>query len=113
MFSVPKATVHRVIHRVAQSIWNNLNRVISIPQAYEELKAVGTPAFANVVGAIDGTHIRIKPPQRHRLDYLNYKNFYSINMQAICDAKGTFLDIFVGYPGSVHDTRVMKTVPFI
>ena len=120
VFSVPKATVHRVIHRVAQSIWNNLNRVISFPQAYEELKAVGqgfadlsgTPAFVNVVGAIDGTHIRIKPPQRHRLDYLNYKNFYSINMQAICDAKGTFLDIFVGYPGSVHDTRVMKNSYF-
>ncbi|KAK0151675.1 hypothetical protein N1851_007028 [Merluccius polli] len=35
VFSVPKATVHRVIHRVAQSIWNNLSRVISFPQAEE------------------------------------------------------------------------------
>ena len=33
-------------------------------------------------------------------------------MQAICDAKGTFLDIYVGYPGSVHDTRVMKNSVF-
>ncbi|KAK0138523.1 putative nuclease HARBI1 [Merluccius polli] len=107
-----------VIHRVAQSIWNNLSRVLSFPQA-EELQAVGvgfadisgTPAFANVVGAIDGSHIWIKPPQLHCLDYLNYKNFYSINMQAIFDAKGKFLDIYVGYPGSVHDTRVMVGSP--
>ncbi|KAK0142790.1 Protein ALP1-like [Merluccius polli] len=108
-----------VIHRVAQSIWNNLSRVLSFPQA-EELQAVGvgfadisgTPAFANVVGAIDGSHIWIKQPQLHCLDYLNYKNFYSINMQAIFDAKGKFLDIYVGYPGSVHDTRVMKNSVF-
>ncbi|KAK0137637.1 Protein ALP1-like [Merluccius polli] len=33
-------------------------------------------------------------------------------MQAICDAKGKFLDIYVGYPGSVHDTRVMKNNVF-
>ena len=86
MFSVPKATVHRVIHRVAQSIWNNLSRVISFPQA-EELQAVGegfadlsgTPAFANVVEVIDGSHIHIKPPQLHRLDYLNYKKTQKAN----------------------------------
>ena len=40
VFSVPKATVHKVIHRGAQSIWHKLSRVISFPQA-EELQAVG------------------------------------------------------------------------
>ncbi|XP_062418244.1 uncharacterized protein LOC134129044 [Pungitius pungitius] len=117
VFNVPRPTVFRVIHKVAQNIWNNLNKAISFPH---DLQAVGqgfvalsgTPAFHNVVGAIDGTHIRIKPPVLHRLDYLNYKGFYSINMQAICDAEGRFLDIFVGYPGSVHDTRVMKNSSF-
>ncbi|XP_041840404.1 protein ALP1-like [Melanotaenia boesemani] len=86
----------------------------------EELHAVGqgfahlsgSPAFHNVVGAIDGSHIRLKPPAQHRIDYLNYKGFYSVNMQAICDSSGRFLDIFVGYPGSVHDTRIMKNSSF-
>lgn len=50
-----------------------------------------------VGGAIDSCHVRIKPPSYHRLDYLNYKGFYSINMQAICDSAGKFLDAFVGY----------------
>ncbi|KAE8295650.1 hypothetical protein D5F01_LYC06585 [Larimichthys crocea] len=115
VFNVPKSTVHRVVHKVANYICRNLRQKPALPQA-AELAAVGqgfaqlsgSPAFTNVVGAIDGSHIRIKPPARHRIDYLKYKGFYSINMQAVCDSTGRFLDIFVGYPRSVHDTRVMK-----
>ncbi|KAJ8364340.1 hypothetical protein SKAU_G00131710 [Synaphobranchus kaupii] len=29
-------------------------------------------------------------------------------MQAVCDGKGRFLNTFVGYPGSVHGTKVLK-----
>ncbi|XP_022541012.2 putative nuclease HARBI1 [Astyanax mexicanus] len=119
VFNVPKSTIHRIVHIIAQKIWINLKQAISFPQP-EELHAVGqgfvqlsgTRAFRNVVGAIDGSHIRIKPPQHHQIDYLNYKGFYSLNMQAICDSNGRFLDIFIGYPGSVHDTRVMKNSSF-
>lgn len=119
VFNVPKSTVHRIVHKVANNIWINLKRAISFPQP-RELDAVGqgfanlsgSPSFSGVVGAIDGSHIRIKPPARHRIDYLNYKGFYSVNMQAICDSSGRFLDIYVGYPGSVHDTRIMKNSSF-
>uniref|UniRef100_A0A3Q3G4C2 DDE Tnp4 domain-containing protein n=1 Tax=Labrus bergylta TaxID=56723 RepID=A0A3Q3G4C2_9LABR len=119
VFSVPKSTVHRVIHKVVQNIWMNLKQAIFFPQA-GELHAVGqgfaqlsgSPAFSNVVGAIDCSHIKIKPPLQNRIDYLNYKGFFSINMQVICDSDARFLDIFVGYPGSVHDTRIMKNSSF-
>ncbi|KAJ8358141.1 hypothetical protein AAFF_G00030130 [Aldrovandia affinis] len=33
------------------------------------------------------------------------------NLQAVCDHQGMFLDIFTRYPGSVHDTRVLKNSP--
>jgi hypothetical protein len=119
VFNVPRSTIHRIIHRVARSIWVNLKQAICFPHA-GELQAIGqgfaqisgSPAFGNVVGAIDGCHIRIKPPLQHRIDYLNYIGFFSLNMQAICNSDGRFLDIFVGYPGSVHDTRIMKNSSF-
>ncbi|XP_029938329.1 protein ALP1-like [Salarias fasciatus] len=119
VFCVPRSTVHRVIHRVAHLIWRNLKLAISFPRL-EDLNTIGeafgqlagTPVLNCVVGAIDGCHFRIKPPAHHRIDYLNYKGFFSINMQAICDANGRFLDIFVGYPGAVHDTRILKNSPF-
>ncbi|KAL7376198.1 hypothetical protein ABVT39_003096 [Epinephelus coioides] len=79
----------------------------AVGQGFVQLS--GSPAFSNVVGAIDGCHIRIKPPLQHRIDY---KGFFSLNMQAICDSDARFLDIFVGYPGSVHDTRIMKNSSF-
>ncbi|KAL2096948.1 hypothetical protein ACEWY4_006155 [Coilia grayii] len=35
-----------------------------------------------------------------------------VNMlQAICDHQGKFINIFVGYPGFVHDSRVLKNGP--
>ena len=119
VFHVPRSTIHRVIHKTAQHIWNNLHRAISFPTP-ADLDNIGlgfgqlsrNPVFNKAVGAIDGCHVRVKPPSLQRLDYLNYKGFFSINMQAICDASGRFLDVFVGYPGSVHDTRILKNSPF-
>lgn len=32
-------------------------------------------------------------------------------MQAICDHRMKILDLFVGYPGSVHDSRVFRNSP--
>ncbi|XP_064482909.1 putative nuclease HARBI1 [Ornithodoros turicata] len=67
--------------------------------------------FSGFVGAIDGTHVRIVPPKTGREDYINRKKFASIQMQAIVDHECFFLDIFVGYPGSVHDSRVLRNSP--
>ena len=41
-------------------------------------------------------------------DVPNYKQFHSIQLQGICDSFGRFLDIFVDYRGSVHDTRNLR-----
>lgn len=35
----------------------------------------------------------------------------SIQVQAVCDNKMRFVDVFAGYPGSVHDARVFKESP--
>jgi hypothetical protein len=35
--------------------------------------------FPNIVGAIDGTHVRIKSPSTDEHLYVNRKNYHSIN----------------------------------
>ena len=42
------------------------------------------------------------------MDYYNRKGFYSIVLQAVIDSNGKFIDIFVGYPGSTHDSRIFR-----
>lgn len=53
----------------------------------------GSLVFNSVVGPIDGYHIWIKPPNQHKIDYFNYKGFFSINIQAICDPSGKLPDM--------------------
>ena len=76
-------------------------------------------SIPGIFGAIDGTHITIKKPCESGQDYFNRKSFYSINMQgsslsvyeliiALVDYKKRFLDIEVGWPGSVGDARIFE-----
>jgi len=58
--------------------------------------------------AIDGSHIRIDKPAEDPDSYINRKQYFSIHVQGTVDHNMKFIDIFIGYPGSVHDTRVFK-----
>ena len=65
--------------------------------------------FRNTLGAIDCTHIRIDKPGDFGDDFVNRKNFPSFNVQATCDESYVFTRVDVGWPGSVHDSRIFKT----
>lgn len=43
--------------------------------------------FNNIIGCIDGSHIRIRTPMQNRIDYFNRKRFYSIILQGVVDKK--------------------------
>ncbi len=117
-FDIPKSSVHVIVHRVSNAIIRILRTVNAFPTG-DDLVAVGegfallagSPAFSSAVGAIDGCHIRLKPPATTAQCYLNRKLFHSIQLQAITDHLGKCIDIFVGYPGSVHDARVLRNSP--
>uniref|UniRef100_A0A668S746 DDE Tnp4 domain-containing protein n=1 Tax=Oreochromis aureus TaxID=47969 RepID=A0A668S746_OREAU len=116
IFSMPVATVCRIVHSVIEEMMTILHRVIHFPKA-EEMEEVGAgfarlagnEAFRCTAGAIDGCHIRILPPgEPHKRSYINRKLFPSIVLQGICDSRSTFLDVYIGNSGSVHDARVLR-----
>lgn len=90
--------------------WPNRNE----PEACENIEAFnklrGNTSFPKVFGCLDGTHIAIPGPLSDN-SYYNRKGFHSIQVQAICNSRQEFIDVFCGWPGSVHDARVWQNSP--
>ncbi|XP_028416966.1 protein ANTAGONIST OF LIKE HETEROCHROMATIN PROTEIN 1-like [Dendronephthya gigantea] len=64
--------------------------------------------FPQAVGAIDGTHIEIIAPEEP-FDYFDRHHRYSVILQAVVGQNLTFLDTAIGYLGSMHDARVLRS----
>ena len=61
-----------------------------------------------VLGAIDRTHIEILAPSSDsKVNYFSHKQKFTVNTQAVIGTNLEFLDVATGYPGSVHDARVL------
>ena len=63
--------------------------------------------FPQCAGAVDGTHIPIEAPQECPADHHNRKGWYSVVLQGLVHHVGCFTDINIGWPGHVHDARVL------
>ena len=46
-------------------------------------------------------------PRENPLDYFNRKGWHSIVLQALVDHEYKFMNTYVGWPGSVHDARIL------
>ncbi|KAJ3582148.1 hypothetical protein NHX12_015828, partial [Muraenolepis orangiensis] len=117
---MPRTTVHRIVHRVTEEVVDIRDIVIYLPKTPEDLEAICRGfaglarhrAFNKAGGAIDGCHVRIVlPGGPGGRCYVNRKLFASITLQAVCDHQGRFIDTYVGWPGSVHDARVLRHSP--
>ena len=111
LFGVSKSTVCLVIKDVCSAIVQILlPEYIRFPTG-DALRRVVTGfkqdyGFPQCAGAIDGTHIPIVSPNECPADYYNRKGWHSIILQGTVDNNGCFVDIYVGWPGRVHDARV-------
>ena len=59
------------------------------------------------LGAVDGCHIPICAPSEQHTDYYSQKGWYSMIAQGLVNANCCFLDVCIGWLGSVHDPRVI------
>ncbi|XP_036322560.1 protein ALP1-like [Rhagoletis pomonella] len=67
--------------------------------------------FSKAIGCIDGTHIVIDPPSERKDDYINRKGNVTLIMQGICDEHRKFINVFVGFAVSSHDSWVLQNSP--
>ena len=72
-------------------------------QSFEELSAL-----ANIVGAIDGSHVRITVPSDSAADYFSRYQQHDFIIQAVVNGNKVFTDCACGFPGSMHDAGVLR-----
>ena len=112
LFGISKSTVCLVVKEVCNAIvqvllpkyikWPTGESLTDTIHGFE--RKWGFPQCA---GAIDGTHIPIISPEYCPADYFNRKGWHSIIMQGVVNHLGQFTDVYVGWPGRVHDARVL------
>ena len=111
MMRVSKSTAIQCCHEFVHELNSPQGDFIKITRQDSLKKIEGFSQISkipNVVAAIDGTHIPIKAPLNNHEDYFNRKHFYSYVMQAVVDSHGFYLSVSTGYPGSLHDARVLR-----
>jgi len=84
-FDVGKATAWRCVHKVVKALYLHLNTFITWPSR-ERAEQIWTHVknkykFPKVIGAIDGTHIKITAPKKHPEAYINRKGYHSMQLQ--------------------------------
>jgi hypothetical protein len=111
LFGVSKATVCLVTKQVCAAIVKVLlPKYIKFPtgdglrQVVDGFKHKWD--FPQCAGAVDGTHIPVVSPAEYPADYYNRKGWHSVLMQGAVNHLGLFVDVYVGWPGRVHDARV-------
>ena len=117
-----KSTTSRTIHRVSQALCARGQRWVHFPRQREANRQkrlfYAMASFPNVIGCVDGTHVKVQAPVVNEHEYVNRSgkhsinvhsiNVHSINVHLICDAELRILNFVVKYPGSAHDARILR-----
>jgi hypothetical protein len=118
-FSISRSTLYREFDNVIS--WINECFEFELPgflhnKDAKSLKSISDGfaefsggVFNGIIGALDGIAIRINCPTEADgiVDPGNYwtrKQFYALNVQAICDAKKRFLWVSTGHQVATHDS---------
>ncbi|CAC5382497.1 unnamed protein product [Mytilus coruscus] len=87
------STVSRVLYSVLDALCEKRNEFRQWPTYLNQTKAqfYEIAGFPYNLDAVDGTHIRMMRPHHDKASFINRKGYTSLNVQAVCGAKGNVL----------------------
>ena len=111
LFSISLFAACKVIRKVSRAIARQKGNFLSFPEnlANTKRKFYDVAHIPCVIGSIDCTHIRIICPNKENaMAFVNRKQSYSINVQAVWDSNAFITNIVARWPGSTHDSRIFE-----
>lgn len=108
-FRLSMSAVHKIFYKTLDHICQLADKIIKWPSDLEvtEREFFEIAGFKGAVGAIDATHIQIRPPVEQQRSYIDRTMTHSQVLLAVCDARMQFTHISTGFPGSIHDQRCL------
>lgn len=113
-----KSTVVKIVNKFVGSIRQRASNFLQWPANAEKLTEVKDGFYrkhglVNCCGAIDATHVRMELPAGESSDvWVDRNHNFSMILQAIVDTELRFLDVCIGYPGSLSHARCLRESAF-
>ncbi|CAJ2662521.1 unnamed protein product [Trifolium pratense] len=106
-------TISRHFHQVLKAILELEEKFIVQPDGSTVPLEISSssrfyPYFKDCVGAIDGTHIRVKVSAKDAPRYRGRKDYPTQNVLAACTFDLKFTYVLAGWEGSASDSRIIK-----
>lgn len=114
LFGYGKSTLIRVVNKFINVFYIHFHNHIQWPTNQMALECVKVyfylkQGFPNCCGAIDVTHFKFHlPPNECSSYWYGRDHNYSMSLQEIIYSNMYFMDVFIGWPSSIHDCRLLQ-----
>lgn len=107
-FGVARLTACKIINEVCVAICKTFPIEFLTGEKLQEIAdgIIDKGILPGCCGALDGSFI--KAPIDNAKDFYCRKQCYAILLQVVVDSSTSFINVTVGWPGSVHDARVFR-----
>ncbi|CAN1346774.1 hypothetical protein LINPERPRIM_LOCUS40865, partial [Linum perenne] len=108
-FCRSEETISRHIHKVLRAILRLKHVLIcQVKPISDNCTDHRWKCFKKCLGALDGTHVKVRVVQEDQHRYRDRKGDGSINVLGVCNPNTEFIYCSAGWEGSAHDGRVLR-----
>ncbi|CAN1160536.1 hypothetical protein LINPERPRIM_LOCUS37625 [Linum perenne] len=102
-------TISRHIHEVLRAILKLHPILLRKPEPITDTSNdVNWKHFKGCIGALDGTHVKVRVQKNAQVRFRDRKGNTSINVLGVCNPNLEFIYCLSGWEGSAHDGRVLR-----
>lgn len=116
-FLIGDSTAAEIITEVCTAIIKSMKDEVRLPSSPEEWVKVAAGFYEktgvpNIIGALDGKHIKIKCPANSNSAFYSYKGYCSTVILVLCDADYNILYYSIGSRGAESDSGIFRSSDF-